>query len=139
VLIIDAETGLLSHRSTLECVSPNSGIFFPNLFGASSVRITLYFSSVLTTHFLLYSFSSFSSSCVDLRKPSRFKISALTRQMLIYVLKKFLHLRRHLLFIRQYLRRNPIFRTSLPFYHHQPPLSEHLRSLYRDSNICLRT
>ena len=44
LLIIDAETGLLSHPSTLECVSPNSGILFPNLFGASSDRITLYFS-----------------------------------------------------------------------------------------------
>ena len=43
LLIIDAETGLLSHPSTLECVSPNSGILFPNLFGASSERITLYF------------------------------------------------------------------------------------------------
>ena len=42
LLIIDAETGLLSHPSTLECVSPNSGILFPNLFGASSERITLY-------------------------------------------------------------------------------------------------
>jgi len=27
LLIIDAETGLLSHPSTLACVSPNSGIF----------------------------------------------------------------------------------------------------------------
>ena len=35
LLIIDAETGLLSHPSTLECVSPNSGILFPSLFGAS--------------------------------------------------------------------------------------------------------
>ena len=42
LLIIDAETGLLSHPRTLECVSPNSGILFPNLFGASSERITLY-------------------------------------------------------------------------------------------------
>jgi len=42
LLIIDAETGLLSHPSTLECVFPNSGILFPNLFGASSERITLY-------------------------------------------------------------------------------------------------
>ena len=42
LLIIDAETGLLSHRNTLECVYPNSGILFPNLFGASSERITLY-------------------------------------------------------------------------------------------------
>ena len=42
LLIIDAETGLFSHPSTLECVSPNSGILFPNLFGASSERITLY-------------------------------------------------------------------------------------------------
>ena len=42
LLIIDAETGLLSHPSTLECVSPNSGILFPNLFGASSDRIPLY-------------------------------------------------------------------------------------------------
>ena len=42
LLIIDAKTGLLSHPSTLECVSPNSGILFPNLFGASSERITLY-------------------------------------------------------------------------------------------------
>ena len=41
-LLIDAETDLLSHPSTLECVSPNSGILFPNLFGASSERITLY-------------------------------------------------------------------------------------------------
>ena len=40
--IIDAETGLISHPSTLEFVSPNSGILFPNLFGASSERITLY-------------------------------------------------------------------------------------------------
>ena len=29
LLIIDAETGLLSHLSTLECVSPNSVILFP--------------------------------------------------------------------------------------------------------------
>jgi hypothetical protein len=43
LLIIDAETGLLSHPSTLECVSPNSEILFPNLFGASSERITLYY------------------------------------------------------------------------------------------------
>ena len=42
LLTIDAETGLSSHPSTLECVSPNSGILFPNLFGASSERITLY-------------------------------------------------------------------------------------------------
>ena len=42
LLIIDAETGLLSLPSTLECVSPNSGILFPNLFGASSERINLY-------------------------------------------------------------------------------------------------
>jgi len=42
LLIIGAETGLLSHPSTLECVSPNSGIIFPNLFWASSERITLY-------------------------------------------------------------------------------------------------
>jgi len=42
LLIIDAQTGLLSHPSTLECVSPNSGILFRNLFGASSERITLY-------------------------------------------------------------------------------------------------
>jgi len=42
LLIIDAETGLLSHPSTLEYVSPNSGMLFPNLFGASSERITLY-------------------------------------------------------------------------------------------------
>jgi hypothetical protein len=42
LLILDAETGLLSHPSTLECVSPNSGILFPNLFGACSERITLY-------------------------------------------------------------------------------------------------
>jgi len=28
LLIIDAETGLLSHPSTLECVSSNSGILF---------------------------------------------------------------------------------------------------------------
>jgi len=41
LLVIDAETGLLSHPSTLECVSPNSGIHFPNLFGTSSERITL--------------------------------------------------------------------------------------------------
>ena len=32
----------LSHPSALECVSPNSGILFPNLFGASSERIILY-------------------------------------------------------------------------------------------------
>jgi hypothetical protein len=43
LLIIDAETGLPSHPSTLECVSPNSGILFPNFLGASSERITLYF------------------------------------------------------------------------------------------------
>jgi len=42
LLIIDAETGLLSHPSTPECFSPNSGILFPNLFRASSERITLY-------------------------------------------------------------------------------------------------
>ena len=29
LLIIDAENDLLSHPSTLECVSPNSGILFP--------------------------------------------------------------------------------------------------------------
>jgi len=29
LLVIDAETDLLSHPSTLECVSPNSGILFP--------------------------------------------------------------------------------------------------------------
>jgi hypothetical protein len=29
LLIIDAENGLLSNPSTLECVSPNSGILFP--------------------------------------------------------------------------------------------------------------
>jgi len=28
LLIIDAETGLLSHPSTLECVSSNSGILY---------------------------------------------------------------------------------------------------------------
>jgi hypothetical protein len=33
LLIIDAETGLLSHPSTLECVSSDSEILFPNLFG----------------------------------------------------------------------------------------------------------
>ena len=42
LLIIGAETGLLSHPSTLECVSPNSGLLFPNLFGVSSERTTLY-------------------------------------------------------------------------------------------------
>ena len=42
LLIIDAETGLLSHPSTYECVSPNSGILFANLFRASSERIILY-------------------------------------------------------------------------------------------------
>jgi len=41
-LIIDAETSLFSHPSTLECISPNSVIIFPNLCGASSERITLY-------------------------------------------------------------------------------------------------
>ena len=46
LLIIDAETGLLSHPSTLECVSLNSGILFPNLFGSSSERITLARNSV---------------------------------------------------------------------------------------------
>ena len=51
LLIIDAETGLLSHSSTLECVSPNSGILFPNLFGASSERITLS-TSVMHSAFL---------------------------------------------------------------------------------------
>ena len=50
LLIIDAETGLLSHPSTLECVSPNSGILFPNLFGASSERITLYMLTPLYSH-----------------------------------------------------------------------------------------
>ena len=29
LLTIDAETGLLSHPSALECVPPNSGILFP--------------------------------------------------------------------------------------------------------------
>jgi len=29
LLITDAETGLLSHPSTIEYVSPNSGILFP--------------------------------------------------------------------------------------------------------------
>jgi len=29
LLIIDAKTGLLSHPSRLECISPNSGILFP--------------------------------------------------------------------------------------------------------------
>jgi len=43
LLKIDAETGLLSHPNTLESVSPNSGILFPNLFVDSSERITLYF------------------------------------------------------------------------------------------------
>ena len=47
LLIIDTETGLLSHPSTLERVSSNSGILFPNLFGASSERITMYFSVFL--------------------------------------------------------------------------------------------
>ena len=42
LVIVDAETGLLSHPSTLECFSPNFVILFPNLFGASSERITLY-------------------------------------------------------------------------------------------------
>jgi hypothetical protein len=42
LLILEAETGLLSHPSTLECFSPNSGIFFPNLFQACSERLTLY-------------------------------------------------------------------------------------------------
>ena len=28
LLIINAETGLLSHPNTLECISPNSGILF---------------------------------------------------------------------------------------------------------------
>ena len=32
LIIMDAETGLLSHPSTLECVSTNSGLLFPNLF-----------------------------------------------------------------------------------------------------------
>jgi len=36
LLIIEAEIGLLSHPSTLECVSPNSGILLPNFLGASS-------------------------------------------------------------------------------------------------------
>ena len=31
LLIIDAETGLLSHPITLECVSPDSGILFPKV------------------------------------------------------------------------------------------------------------
>jgi hypothetical protein len=31
--MIDAETALLSHPSTLECVSPNSGILFPKCLG----------------------------------------------------------------------------------------------------------
>ena len=31
LIIIDAETGLLSHPSTFECVSPNSGILFPKV------------------------------------------------------------------------------------------------------------
>jgi hypothetical protein len=53
LLIIDAETGLLSHPSTLECVSSNSGILFPNLFGASSERITLYY----IVHCLMYQHS----------------------------------------------------------------------------------
>jgi len=43
LLMIDAETGLHSHPSTLQSVSPNSGILLPSLFGASSERITLYF------------------------------------------------------------------------------------------------
>jgi len=30
LLIIDAKTGLLSYPSTLECVSPNYGILYPN-------------------------------------------------------------------------------------------------------------
>jgi len=47
LLIIDAETGLLSRPSTLECVSANSAILFPNLFAASSERITLYNPSLL--------------------------------------------------------------------------------------------
>ena len=52
LLIIDAETGLLSHPSTLECVSPNSGILFPNLFGAYSERITLYHDAQSTKHYM---------------------------------------------------------------------------------------
>jgi len=48
LLIINAETGLLLHPSTLECVSPNSEILFPNLFGASSEIITLYVRSKST-------------------------------------------------------------------------------------------
>ena len=31
LLITDAETDLLSHPSTLECVSPNSGILFQSV------------------------------------------------------------------------------------------------------------
>jgi len=50
LLIIDAETGLLSHRSTLECVSPNSEILFPNLFEASIERITLYILLLITKY-----------------------------------------------------------------------------------------
>ena len=46
LLIIDAETGLLSHPSTLECVSPNSGILFPNFLGSSSERINLYINCI---------------------------------------------------------------------------------------------
>ena len=42
LLIIDAQTGLLSHPSILECFSPNSGILFPDLIGASSERIALH-------------------------------------------------------------------------------------------------
>jgi hypothetical protein len=38
LLIIDAETDVLSHPSTLECVSPYCGKLFPNLFGASKLE-----------------------------------------------------------------------------------------------------
>jgi hypothetical protein len=39
LLIIDTETGLLSHPSTLECVSPNSGIKKTSLLYRRNVMI----------------------------------------------------------------------------------------------------
>jgi len=67
LLIIDAETDLLSHRSTLECVSPNSGIIFPNMFGASSERITLYLRAVhLLVKLITFDMNVFTFSYTEL-------------------------------------------------------------------------
>jgi hypothetical protein len=78
--------------------------------------VSLYFSPILNIYFLPHKGSYFSNySCIDLSKPSRFKISALTRQIKIYVLKNFCTCLDIYQFIRQYLRPNPICFPVLPF------------------------